>query len=186
VKRATLIACLVLGIACGKLALAANDPQAIWIDVPYVAQAKEGCGSAAISMVMQYWAKQKGQNASAQMDAAKIQEALYSPKQQGIPASAMEKYFQEHGYRAFVFRGDWGDLQNHVSKGRPLIVSLGPNGATGPLHYAVVVGVDEARGYLFLNDPARGKMLRMSREGFQTEWDLGKRWTLLAVPAGER
>ena len=184
-KRTAIIACLVLGIACGKLTLAANDPQATWIDVPYIEQTKEGCGSAAISMVMQYWAKQKGQSASAEMDAAKIQGALYSPKQQGISASAMEKYFQEHGYRTFVFRGDWDELQNHLSKGRPLIVSLGPNGAHGPLHYAVAVGVDAARGYVFLNDPARGKMLRLSREGFQTEWDLGKRWTLLVVPSGE-
>jgi len=185
VKPATIIACLALGIACGKLALGANDPQAIWIDVPYVEQTKEGCGSAAMSMVLQYWARQKGQSASAEMDAGKIQEALYSPKQQGIPASAMEKYLQEHGYRTFVFRGDWDELQNHLGKGRPLIVSLGPNGQHGALHYAVVVGMDAARGFVFLNDPARGKMLRMSREGFQTEWDLGKRWTLLAVPSGE-
>jgi len=184
VKRAAFIACVVLGIACGKLALGANGPQAIWIDVPYVEQTKDGCGSAAISMVLQYWAKQNGQIASAETDAGKIQEALYSAKQQGIPASVMEKYFQEHGYRTLVFRGDWDELQNHLGKGRPLIVSLGPNGAHGPLHYAVAVGVDAARGYVFLNDPARGKMLRMSREGFQQEWDLGKRWTLLVVPSG--
>jgi ABC-type bacteriocin/lantibiotic exporter with double-glycine peptidase domain len=185
VTRATFIACFVFGIACGKLALAANDPQAIWIDVPYVEQTREVCGSAAISMVLQYWAKQNGQSASSDMDVGKIQEALYSPKQQGIPASAMEKYFHEHGYRTFVFRGDWEELQNHLGKGRPLIISLGPNGTHGPLHYAVAVGVDAARGYVFLNDPARGKLLRMSREGFQQEWDLGKRWTLLAVPSGE-
>jgi len=185
VKPATIIACLALGIACGKLALGANDPQAIWIDVPYVEQTKEGCGSAAMSMVLQYWARQKGQSVSADLDAGKIQEALYSPKQRGIPASAMQKYFQEHGYRTFVFRGDWDELQNHLGKGRPVIVSLGPNGQHGALHYAVVVGMDAARGFVLLNDPARGKMLRMSREGFQTEWDLGKRWTLLAVPSGE-
>jgi ABC-type bacteriocin/lantibiotic exporter with double-glycine peptidase domain len=185
VKRVALIACFVFGIACGELALAANDPQAIWIEVPYVEQTKDGCGSAAISMVLQYWAKQKGQNASTNTDAGKIQEALYSPRQQGIPASAMEKYFREQGYRTFAFRGDWDELQNHLRKGRPLIVSLGPNGAHGPLHYVVVVGVDAAREYVLLNDPARGKMLRLSREGFQTEWDLGKQWTLLAVPSGK-
>ena len=184
-KRAAFITCIVFGIACGKVALAAKDPQAIWIEVPYVAQAKEGCGSAAISMVMQYWATKQGHDTSEQSDAVKIQESLYSPRQQGIPASAMGKYFQEHGYRTFAFRGDWSELQDHLGKGRPLIVSLGANGARGPLHYAVVVGVDAARGYVFLNDPARGKMLRMSREGFETEWDLGKRWTLLAVPSGE-
>ena len=163
----------------------ATDPPAFWIDVPYVPQTKEGCGSAAIAMVMQYWAKQRGQAALPQMDAAKIQELLYSPQQKGIPGSTMETYFRQEGYRTFTFRGDWSDLQNHLEKGRPVIVSLKASGARGPLHYAVVVGMDAARGYVFLNDPAKGKMLRMSREGFQSEWDAAKNWTLLAVPVGE-
>jgi len=186
VKRAALIASVVFGIACGKLGLAANDPQAIWIDVPFVEQAKDGCGSASISMVMRYWAKQNGQSPSAEMDAGKIQEALYSPKEKGIPASAMEKYFREQGFRTFAFRGEWSDLQHHLQRGRPLIVCLRANGPHGPLHYAVVVGMDMAREYVFLNDPAVGKMLRRSREGFQTEWDSARNWTLLAVPAGEQ
>lgn len=97
----------------------------------------------------------------------------------------MEKYFQEQGYRTYTFRGEWSDLQNHLQKGRPLIVALKASGADGPIHYALVVGMDTARGYVFLNDPARGKMLRISREGFQSEWELAKNWTLLAVPVGE-
>lgn len=164
----------------------ATDPPAIWIDVPFISQTKEGCGSAAISMVMQYWAKQAGHPASPLMDAAKIQELLYSPRKKGIPASAMEKYFQEHGYRAFAFRGEWSDLQHHLQQGRPLIVCLKASGAGGPLHYCVVVGMDAEREYVFLNDPAMGKMIRISREGFQSEWDSAKNWTLLAVPGGPK
>lgn len=183
-KPAALLALFLLALACGR-AISANDPPALWIDVPYVEQAKDGCGSAVISMLLQYWAKQKGQNAPDAADVAHIQELLYSPRQHGIPASAMENYFRQQGYRALAFRGEWSDLQNHVGKGRPLIVSLAASGARKPLHYAVVVGLDASRGYVFLNDPARGKMLRLSREGFQTEWDSANRWTLLAVPAGD-
>lgn len=137
-------------------------------------------------MVMQYWAKQAGQPASPQMDAAKIQELLYSPRQKGVPASAMEKYFQEQGYRVFAFRGEWGDLRHHLEQGRPLIVCLRASGERGPLHYSVVVGLDAVREYVFVNDPAMGKMIRISREGFQSEWNLAKNWTLLAVPAGKQ
>ncbi len=57
------------------------------------------------------------------------------------------------------------------------------NGSRGPLHYAVVVGVDWERNYVFLNDPARAKMLRISREGFLQEWSLANNWTLLVIPA---
>jgi predicted double-glycine peptidase len=181
--RGTIVGCLAIWIA-GAGTVLATDPPAIWIDVPFISQTKEGCGSAAISMVMQYWANQAGEPASPQMDAAKIQELLYSPRQKGIPASAMEKYFQEQGYRAFAFRGEWSDLKRHLQQGRPLIVCLKASGERGPLHYSVVVGLDERREFVFLNDPAMGKMIRFSREGFQSEWDSAKNWTLLAVPGG--
>jgi predicted double-glycine peptidase len=94
----------------------------------------------------------------------------------------MEKYFQKQGYRAFAFRGGWSDLKRHLQQGRPLIVCLRASGERGPLHYSVVVGLDERREFVFLNDPAMGKMIRFSRGGFQSEWDSAKNWTLLAVP----
>jgi ABC-type bacteriocin/lantibiotic exporter with double-glycine peptidase domain len=185
VKAAAIIAWVGIWIAGAGVVLA-TDPPAIWIDVPYVSQTKEGCGSAVISMVMQYWAKQGGEPVSSEMDAERIQGLLYSPREKGIPASAMEKYLQERGYSTFAFRGEWSDLQNHLQKGRPLIVCLKASGARGPLHYSVVAGLDAGREFVFLNDPAQGKMLRMSREGFQSEWDSAKNWTLLAVPAGKK
>jgi predicted double-glycine peptidase len=176
---------MTLWIAGGEVAVA-TDPPALWLDVPYISQSKEGCGSAVIAMVLQYWARQRAKPGTREIDAAKIQSLLYSPQGKGIPASAMQKYFEEQGYRTYAFRGEWSDLRNHLEKGRPLIVCLKASGDHGPLHYAVVVGLDVARGYVFLNDPALGKMLRLSREGFQTEWDLAKNWTLLAVPREEK
>lgn len=181
----TILAYCFLWIA-GAGAVYGTDPPAIWIDVPFVSQSREGCGSAAISMVMQYWAKQDVALTSTQMDAAKIQAVLYSPRQRGIPASAMQKYFQEQGFRAFAFRGDWSDLEHHLREGRPLIVCLKASGEHGPSHYSVVVGLDSARGYVFLNDPTLGKMNRISREGFLSEWNSANNWTLLAVPAGQK
>jgi ABC-type bacteriocin/lantibiotic exporter with double-glycine peptidase domain len=163
------------------LALAA-EKAGVWIDVPFVAQSKDGCGSASISMVMSYWEKKDGQPASSSADAEKIQAALFSPSAGGIPASMMQKYFQESGYRVFAFHGEWSDLKHHLELGRPLIVSLRASGPHGPLHYVVVVGIDLARDYLFVNDPAQQKMLRISREGFESEWNSTHNWTLLAVP----
>lgn len=183
-RFAVIFACLGIWIAGAGVVSAAHSP-AIWIDVPFVSQTKEGCGSAVISMLLQYWAKQAGKPASPQMDAANIQNLLYSPRQKGIPASAMEKYLQEQGFRAFAFRGEWSDLQRHLQQGRPLIVCLKASGSRGPLHYTLVVGLDPEREFVFLNDPFAGKMLRISREGFQSEWDSAKNWTLLAVPAGK-
>jgi ABC-type bacteriocin/lantibiotic exporter with double-glycine peptidase domain len=152
------------------------------IDVPFVRQTRDGCGSASISMVIRYWEKKGGQSAPPAADAMKIQAALFSHAAGGIPASMIQKYFQESGYRAFAFQGEWEDLKHHIEQGRPLIVSLRAGGPFAPLHYVVVVGIDPNRGFVFLNDPAQQKMLRVSREGFESEWNPTHNWTLLAVP----
>lgn len=160
----------------------AAQPPGVWIDVPFIAQARDGCGSAAISMIMQYWENRAGRAAANSADPERIQAALYSPSAGGIPASKMREYFQSSGYRAFAFRGNWDDLKHHVQEGRPLIVSLKASGPLEPLHYVVVVGIDAERGYVYLNDPAQQKLLRISREGFESEWNPTHNWTLLAVP----
>jgi len=173
---------LVLFSAVGVgFALAAETPS-LWIDVPFVAQVKNGCGSAAMAMVMEYWEKKTGRSAASSTDAGKIQAALYSSAEEGVPASAMKRYFESAGYRTFAFVGDWGELGHHLERGRPLIVSLKASGPHGPLHYVVVVGIDSAKGYIYVNDPAQQKMLRLSREGFESEWSATEHWTLLAVP----
>lgn len=155
---------------------------AIWIDVPFTAQTKDGCGSASMAMVMQYWDKKEGQAVAADADPMKIQQALFSRSARGIYASSMETYLRDSGYQVFAFDGQWNDLQHHLALGRPLIVGLKAAGSHGPLHYVVVVGIDADRGYVFVNDPAQQKMLRLSRQGFESEWSDTRHWTLLAVP----
>ena len=95
--------------------------QALWIDVPFVQQDKNGCGSAVIWMVMKYW------KADDVAEVAEIQQQLYSPRAGGIYAKDMAQYFESHGYRVFTFRGEWDDLSSHVAQGRPLIVCLERN-----------------------------------------------------------
>lgn len=154
----------------------------IWIDVPFAEQTKDGCGSASISMVMQYWDRKKGLPVGVDANPAHIQADLFSPEARGIYASSMQKYFQQSGYQAFSFRGQWSDLEHHLALGRPLIVGIQPTGPLAPLHYVVVVGIDPIRDYVFVNDPAQQKMLRISRDGFESEWRATHNWTLLAVP----
>jgi ABC-type bacteriocin/lantibiotic exporter with double-glycine peptidase domain len=177
--RAILFFCLTWMVCAG--AVPAQTP-GVSIDVPFVAQTKDGCGSAAISMVMQYWENRSGQSASNLADPERIQSALYSPAAGGIPASKMRTYFLESGYQAVAFPGTWRDIQQQIQKGRPLIVSLKASGPLGPFHYVVVTGIDVEREYVYVHDPAQQKSLRISREGFESEWKPTHNWTLLAVP----
>jgi ABC-type bacteriocin/lantibiotic exporter with double-glycine peptidase domain len=97
----------------------------------------------------------------------------------------MERYFEQHGFRTFGFRGEWKDLREQLEKGRPLIVAL--NTGHGNLHYVVVAGLDWQEGVVLTNDPAERKLLKQERSNFEKEWKAAGNWTLLAVPQrGER
>jgi len=162
-------------------ALVAGAGGSVWLDVPYVHQEKNGCGSAALAMVLQYWAQKGTAIAPERMDEAKIQSTLYSQQDHGIRASSMEQYLRESGFSPYAFRGEWSDLGNHLEKGRPLIASIQPGGKSS-MHYVVVVGIDREREGVLLNDPERGKLFRVERAEFEKEWQRTDCWTLLAVP----
>ena len=173
-----------LAVCGGVLAQEADkDKAGIWLDVPFIKQTVEGCGSASIAMLMQYWSAHGTQIASEREDADAIQKQLYSRKGHGIYASDLERYLRESGFRVFALRGEWSDLRDHLSKGRPLILSIEPGGSHAPLHYVVATGMDWQREAVFVNDPARGKLLRIERAEFEKEWQATKNYLLLAVPA---
>jgi len=187
-KTRAILFFLLTFLVCAGPAFSAPAPgvsPGVLIDVPYVAQTRDGCGSAAISMVMRYWdgrsarTERSGPNPA---DPERIQSTLYSPSARGILASSMKRYFLDSGYRAVAFAGDWNDLRHHIQEGRPLIVALRASGRLGPLHYVVVTGIDADGHYVFVHDPAQQESLRMSREGFESEWKPMHNWTLLAVP----
>ena len=170
-----------VGVALFSAFLFAADPSGIWLDVPFVKQEKDGCGAASIAMVMQYWQLQKGQPGNPTAGAEQIQRALHSDAAHGIYASDMERYFQQNGYATYTFAGEWPDLKQHLTKGRPLIVALKP-GSTAPLHYVVVAGLDQEHGLVLVNDPAQRKLLKEDRSRFEQEWKAAGHWTLLALP----
>jgi len=180
-KRIALALFLVLFL--GPLARTGPQERAgVWLDVPYVKQTEDGCGSAAISMVLQYWSAHGAAIDSQRADAAAIQKQLYSRQVRGIHASDMESYLKQSRFRVFSLNGDWKDLLEQLKQGRPLIASLQPGSAKTPLHYVVVTGIDWQNGAVFINDPARGKLLRVAREDFEKQWRPNRNWMLLALP----
>jgi uncharacterized protein YvpB len=172
---------LLIGLTA-SVAAAPADMQ--WLEVPYVKQVKAGCGSAAIAMIVQYWARSNPALAAAATDTERIDEFLPPRSAKGIQGDALKKYLEVRGFNAFVFSGELRDLEHHFEKGRPVVVCFGLKGPRGPLHYAVVVGIEN--GSVRLNDPARGKLIREDLEVFGTAWKVTGNWALLAVPRQAR
>jgi ABC-type bacteriocin/lantibiotic exporter with double-glycine peptidase domain len=177
-----LAATLLVWFCCGQVFAAVAAP-AMWLDVPFVRQEKNGCGAASIAMVMQYWRVKQGMVPGQDADPVRIQRALYSAEAHGIYASQVEHYFQQNGFQVFAFRGTWADLQGHLQQGRPLMVAL--KGGSASLHYVVVAGLDSDQGFVMVNDPAQRKLLKQNRESFEREWSAAGNWTLLALPHPE-
>lgn len=161
---------------------APSESAGVWLDVPFVKQTVEGCGSASLSMLLQYWAAHGHPAAAGRADATAIQEQLYSRRGRGIFASEMQRYLRESNFRVFAISGRWSDLQQQLTLGRPLILSLQPGGKKSPYHYVVATGIDWEHSAVFLNDPARGKLFRVERAEFEKEWHAARNWMLLAVP----
>ena len=169
-------------VVCGPwFQVRAASAQGAWLDVPFIKQTEDGCGSASLAMVMQYWLAQEAKPVDSRAKEETIQRAIFSPEAHGIYASAMKRYLERNGFRAFAFAGDMEMLQHHVEKGRPLIVALEPERGT-PLHYEVVVGVDPRAKIVLVNDPATRKLLKQDEAVFAKQWKATGNWTLLAVP----
>lgn len=181
--RPLALAFLLLGLTAACARAQEDGKAGIWLDVPFIKQTTEGCGSASIAMLLQYWSAHGTAVSAGRDDADAIQRQLYSRKGHGIFAFDVERYLRESGFRVFAVRGIWGDLREHLAQGRPLIVSLEPGSTRAPLHYVVVTGMDWQRDAVFVNDPARGKLLRIERPEFEKQWLAARNWMLLAVPA---
>ena len=180
-KRARFVLFLTLFLG-PPVEAAPQETAGVWLDVPFVKQSEDGCGSAAISMILQYWNAHGVEIEARRADARLIQKQLYSPKARGIFASDLENYLKGSGFLVFALAGSWTDLEENLRQGRPLIVTLQPGARSAPLHYVVVTGIDWQREAVFLHDPARGKLLRIERADFEKQWRSNHNWMLLAVP----
>lgn len=149
------------------------------LHVPFVQQKENGCGAATVAMVAQYWEAQSdkpGKSPSPE----KIYQDLYDPERKGILLAEMKRYLQDLGLHAFTIRGEWTDLEQHINKGRPIIVGL-KDGRAKRIHFAVVLGADDK--YVWLNDPTRKKESRQKQSKFVKQWASADRWMLLTSPS---
>jgi ABC-type bacteriocin/lantibiotic exporter with double-glycine peptidase domain len=152
-----------------SLVLAASS-----LGVPFVSQHKDTCGAASLTMVLRYWHEDVSQD-----DVAR---ALVRPELHGIAGSRLAEFARGRGLEAVTYRGDMAQLREFVGRGRPLIVAWQLGGSR--YHDVVVVGFDDERAAVIVNDPAAGAARRVGLAKFEKRWAGAGYWTLLVTRKG--
>jgi len=154
-----------------------------WLDVPFVQQTRKLCGPACVAMIMAYWDRRAERDPSESRQRPSFPEicnALDTSNANGVSGEEIGRYFNQAGFQTYIFQGTWNDVQDHLLRGRPLLIALGMPG--GNNHYVVLVGWDWRQGVVLVNDPARRKLTKMSRPDFDVSWQRTGCWTLLSLP----
>ena len=146
---------------------------ALALTVPFVPQEKDTCAAASLAMVLRYWDAPVAQD--------EIAAALLEPAIHGILGSRLAAFARARGLTAIAYEGDAEQLRDFVAKGRPLIVAW--KVTRDRYHNVVVVGFDDERGDVLVNDPALGASRRVPARDFEKRWADAGHWTLLVLPA---
>lgn len=138
---------------------------------PVRQQRENDCGPACLTTVLRAW------DQAVTLD--ELVKACPPREGGGVTAAALRAEAKKRGLKAFAIEGTLDDVEEHLAKGRPLIVGLVKRDLFGSrAHYEVVAGLAQDRSYLVLIDPARGWM-RESKKAFLREWESSGRVLLL-------
>jgi ABC-type bacteriocin/lantibiotic exporter with double-glycine peptidase domain len=137
------------------------------------------CGSAALSMVLEYL-RPSGPGA---LDRATIDASLREEPGKGLAAGELRDYARAHGFDAFVIQGAIDDLKHEVDAGRPVIVGVHKPLSSGETlaHYEVFVGYHPEHDRVLTLDPARG-LREFALEGFMSEWQGAGQVAIVVMP----
>jgi predicted double-glycine peptidase len=152
-------------------------------NVPFVRQhAAKDCGAAALSAVLTYYEPSLGRAG----ERSTIDEKLRSTPGEGLAASDLRDYAREHGFPAYVFKGNFEDLTHELAEDRPVIVGLyKPLSSEKALaHYEVFIGYHPEKERVLTFDPAHG-LRENALDGFMHEWQQAGDVTLVVMPPGE-
>jgi ABC-type bacteriocin/lantibiotic exporter with double-glycine peptidase domain len=158
------------------------------LDVPFVPQRKETCAAAALAMVLQFWGRPAVEEEIArelldpQLQGAPPERPQGAPpeRSEGILGSRLQAFARDQGFTAIAYEGDRAHLRDFVGKGRPLIVAW--KVGADRFHNVVVIGFDDDRHEVVVNDPAEGARRGVPEREFESRWAGAGHWTLLVLP----
>lgn len=157
------------------LDLRGQPPQAVELSaVPFYAQREYQCGPAALAMVMSYLGRA--------ITPDELAPSLYIPDREGTLADELLAQSRMRGFVPERLTPDLRVIAQAVAEGSPVIVFQNNGLSWYPVwHYAVVIGVDAARGKVILRSGEEPRLV-MSWSVFDRTWTRSGRWAIRLLP----
>jgi tetratricopeptide (TPR) repeat protein len=141
----------------------------VWLrSVPRLHQKGNWCGPCCLAMVMNAWG-----------DLVTQDEVAPASLGEGLTLTEMIEKARERGYAAEMRFGDLSLLQRCLDAGLPTITALS-DASMG--HYHVIIGYDEAKGVLIIQDTNARRPSQVPMEAYLKPWGNCGRWMAIIVP----
>lgn len=144
-------------------------------EIPYVKQAKNYCGPAALASTLRYW--------GIDADQKTVGKAVFDSSIQATNGADMMLYARDKGFVAYSWNSSLDDLKEKLALGIPVIVLQDSSITDRSGHYRVATGYDDAASVFYVNDPYEPDMKEIPYETFEKLWRRHGHWSLLICPA---
>ena len=170
-----------LGAGCAAvqserlLASAAAFPQPIELDdVPFFPQEDYQCGPAALATVLGH--------SGVVVTPEQLTPQVYVPERQGSFQVELLAAARRHERVPYILAPQLESLAAELTSGNPVLVLQNLGLALAPTwHYAVVVGLDLARGEIVLRS-GRNRRHALALATFEHTWRRGDYWAVVVLP----
>jgi ABC-type bacteriocin/lantibiotic exporter with double-glycine peptidase domain len=147
-------------------------------ETPVVRQRQDtDCGLAALAMVAGAWGRR--------WSVDELTKQL-PPTERGVKLGALRDLARKHGLDAYAIKGRVADLENELSRGRPVLLGLllPYDMKRNASHYEVAVAIHPRDGTVVTIDPATGQWRERSPQVLDLEWKAAGFAALVVI--GER
>lgn len=141
---------------------------------PFFAQADHQCGPAALATLLVH--------SGVTITPEQLSAQVYLPERQASLALELQAAARRHGRLAYPLQGGLSELLAELQAGRPVLVlqNLGLDWLPR-WHFAVVIGIDQARQRLILRS-GQQQRLELQLTPFLATWRRGGQWALVTLP----
>ena len=143
-------------------------------DVPFVRQAENDCGPAALASVLSFRGRA--------VDVERISASVYLPKLRGTLPMDLERYAKDEGFSSSSTSGTMDSLKTAVRSNIPVICLLDLGfGLYRQPHFVTVIGFDDGNGLYIMHDGGSPNRT-MRYDDFEKKWTRAGKWMIVITP----